>query len=340
MSCCNTQSDFSMKMKIETYLPLRRESEEIDANSSLLSDELVKASGQISLPLDDFGTPKVNMKIIGDSELDRLKQRFPKYFENEPLLVIHFSTELDFECVYEYDMSDFPSWLSNEKLNEATLVGIYRSRFFNFLVFTQLAVPGSLLSQKGFHMLNNEYREDFREISSCLIGLGYEEKPIWPFPKTIQIDKVWNYILNRTNILDSESSTKIERGLNAFSYLYDDNDSSANSLFWSMTGVEALYVDGDIGIGYQINNKAKLFLGEPLENKRILTRLYDYRSKFLHGKKSIPLNHGWLDGEFTDKHDLEFSDNVLVSAKLLTVTLQQIIIKDIVEFDFEYKLKD
>lgn len=327
-----------MILRFETYLPLRDETEEIDSIGQKLCVELSKVSEKIRLPLDDFGDISLQIKVLKEDEIEHISKKYQKYFDKGYLDVIYFNSEIDFKEIYDFDKSNYPDYITNEQLNESMLMAIYRSRFMNFLIFTQLSVPGSLYSYKGFHLVNNEFKEDFHEMSSCLVGIGYEEKPSWPFIQTLPVDKVWNYILNKTKILSSDSSTNIERGLNAFSYLFDNNYSSANSLFWSMTGVEALYAEGEIGIGYQINNKAKLFLGEPKENKKVLTKLYDYRSKFLHGKKSIPLNHGWLDGEYTDNHDEEFMEKAFISGKLLAATLQEIINRDIDVFDFEFKL--
>jgi hypothetical protein len=104
-----------------------------------------------------------------------------------------------------------------------------------------------------------------------------------------------------------------------------------------MSGIEALYAEGEIGIGYQIDKKSKVFLGEPKVNKKLLKELYNYRSKFLHGKMSIPINNGWLEGENdTNKHDEEISDMAFLSSKLLTVTLQEIIDRGLKEFKFEF----
>lgn len=327
-----------MILKIDTYLPLRKETEENNTLVHKLTSRLLEVSEKIVLPLDDFGETNVKIEVLSKEDSEKVKLKHPDFFNKDVISTIHFQSIVDYKEIFQYDMSQFPDWLTNESLNEATLKGIYRSRILNFLIFTQLSVPGSLYSYKGFYLTNNNFHMDFEGFNSCLIGLAFEDKPVWPFVRDIPLDKVWDYIIKKTNILTKDSETKIERGLNAFSYLFNQNDNSANSLFWSMTGVEALYADGEIGIGYQINNKSKLFLGEPIENKRILTKLYDYRSKFLHGKKSIPLNHGWLDGEYTDKHDEEFMDNTFISAKLLTVTLQKIIANDIETFEFEFRL--
>lgn len=327
-----------MKLKIDTYLPLRTETSEIDNRINELVTNLLEVSEKIKLPLDDFGETNLIIKLVPDKNFKKLKASFPNYFTKEILSLLIFNSVIEYEEIYTYNLEQFSDWVTNQKLNESYLSSIYRSRLLNFLIFTQLAIPGSLYTYKGFLNTNDKFYLDIDEFNSILVGLAFDKQNKWPPIQKIKIDEVWNYIISKTELLTSNSKSNIENGLSSFTYLFDNRANSANSLFWAMTGLEALYADSNVGVGYQIDRKSKLFLGSPKENKKVLTRLYDYRSKFLHGKKNIPINHGWLSDESIDKHEDEFSNNALISAKLLTATLQKIIMNKMLDFNFEFKL--
>jgi hypothetical protein len=327
-----------MRLKIDTYLPFKKESSEMDSLINELVSELLESSNKLELPLDDFGSANLLIELVTEDKISNLRTEYPTYFKNEILSILHFQSIIDYEEVYTFNLTNFPDYITNEILNESNLVGIYRSRFLNFLYFTQLSIPGSLYTDKGIFLTNDKFHMDFNSLCSSLVGIAYEDSPLWPYVKKVNIENVWNYITQKTNILFEKSVTNIEHGLNAITYLSDNDSSSANNLLWAMTGIEALYADGEIGIGFQIDRKSKLFLGEPAENKKIITKLYDYRSKFLHGKKSIPINDGWLGENETDDHEDELSAQALLSAKLLIATLQEIIAKNMIKFDFEFQL--
>ena len=61
------------------------------------------------------------------------------------------------------------------------------------------------------------------------------------------------------------------------------------ALFWSLSGLEALFVEGDTGITQQLNDKIQIFLGEIESDKRRLKKLYNFRSSLIHGGMNIPI---------------------------------------------------
>jgi hypothetical protein len=329
-----------MKTCIEVIVPFRDEDEVIEEQAEGLIESLIKSSGKIDIPLDDFGKANLNISKLSEDRISELKSKHSKYFEKGYLSVISFYTEITFEEIYSFHSKSKPL-PNNEELNKSYLVGLFESRLVNFLIFTQIALPGSLYTYPGFLLEDGEVRGyDFNMFTSNLVGWAfYDNKNSWPSLKKLDIKKVWSYILDKTTLLTASSKTNIENGLSAFSYLIDKDDNSANSLFWAMAGIEALYADGDIGIGYQIDNKSKEFLGEPSENKRVLKNLYNYRSKFLHGRMSLPINHGWIhEGNYPDKHEEEIMDMAFLASKLLISTLQEIITRGLVEFQFKFNL--
>lgn len=327
-----------MKVKFDIYLPFENVDIELVETTRLFINELIENSKLISIPLDDFGEIELEIEKTTIETIEELKKTYPTFFISKYLEVVHFLSTIEFEAVYEFGESKGLEEISKDALNYAMITSIFESRFKNFLTFTQIAIPGSLLTDKGLFLRDDKYYHDFKPVSSNLLSVVYEKNVTWPHTDRLSLIKVWNYIKNETCILTKKSETKIENGLNAFSYLIENNSDSMQSLFWAMSGIEALYAEGEIGIGYQIDIKAKLFLGEPKENKNLLKKLYNFRSKFIHGNMKIPINWGWLSDDNQDEYDEEFYNMECLATRLLTATLQMIIKRDLKRFDFEFKL--
>lgn len=327
-----------MKVKFDIYLPFENHEIELVETTSLLIDELIENSRLISIPLDNFGEVDLEIKKTSIKKVKELKKKYPTFYTKKYLDIIHFASTIEFDAIYEYEDSKMHELISKDTANFSLITAIFESRFKNFLTFTQLAIPSSLLTDKGLFFRDDKYYHDFSLHSSILLNDLYEKDMIWPQINRLAIRKVWNYIKYETSILTKKSETKIENGLNAFSYLIENNSDSMQSLFWAMSGIEALYAEGEIGIGYQIDMKAKHIFGEPIENKSLLKKLYNFRSKFLHGNMKIPINYGWLSEDDEDEYDEEFYNMKCLATRLLTATLQMIIKKDLKRFDFEFKL--
>jgi len=327
-----------MKVKFDIYLPFENSDIELTETTKLFINELIENTRLILIPLDDFGETELTIEKTTTETIDFLKKEYTTFFRETNTEIIHFASTIEFEVVYEFKNSTGAEELSKDDLNYSLITSIFESRFQNFLTFTQIAIPGSLLTNKGLFLRDEKYYHDIESLRSNLLSVVYEKNVTWPHTDLLSLLQVWNYIKNETCILTKKSLTNIENGLNAFSYLIENNSDSMQNLFWAMSGIEALYAEGGIGIGYQIDMKSKLFLGEPNENKNILKKLYNFRSKFIHGSMNIPISNGWFSDDSQDEYDIEFYDMECLATRLLTATLQMIIKKDMRKFEFEFKL--
>ena len=328
-----------MILDLEIFLPFR-DDQYTNLSSKELIDEMLSLSESIQLPIEEYGKATICIEKTSPAKSLILKEEYPTYFKEKYLNILHFSSQIEFTEIHTLDSSntELLQIIDNEIFNRAFLTSIFQARLFNFIVFTQLAIPGSLNVDKGIFLKDSKFHSEFKSLNSNLSSLGYEEKPIWPEPLKLSIIKVWDYITKKTKILDSFSSSKIENGLNAFTYLFNDSNNFMQNLLWAMSGIQALYADSEVGIAYQIDRKSRLFIGD-CNNKKIIKKLYDFRSKFLHGSMNIPINDGWLENDDEDKFDDEFYRMDLLASKILTVTLQKIINMGLIDFDFEFKLK-
>ena len=328
-----------MKIQIETYIPFS-DIEEIPNNyTNELIEELIKVSGLVKIPIDNFGEAIVNISKVPENRINQLKASYSTYFKHDPLELLLFESTVEFEPVYEFDLKDLPDFVTKEAMNSSLLLSIYQARFRNFIILTQIGIPGSLHIDKGLFFQDGIYSRDFKPLGTCLISVAYDNNSKWPHMEKIPIIDVWDYIRNKTNILTEKSNSNIENGLNAFTYLFDESYNAMYNLFWAMSGIEALYADGEIGIGYQIDRKAKVFLGPPKGYKKVLTKLYNFRSKFIHGSMSIPINNAWLSNDDEDKYHDEFYEMEYTAVRLLTATLKKIISNRMESFNFIFKLE-
>lgn len=106
----------------------------------------------------------------------------------------------------------------------------------------------------------------------------------WPKIKNLSLIQTLEWF-DKFNIHpNNKSQNSLHRAINSFSHLFGDirRDDSAH-LFWIMLGIEALLVEGNQNITSQFKEKSILIFGKPKEYSKKLAKLYDYRSKLVHG---------------------------------------------------------
>ncbi len=135
------------------------------------------------------------------------------------------------------------------------------------------------------------------------------------------------------------ATNSIERALSALTYIYDCY--SYEDLFYSMIGIEAIYVRSKEGILQQIKDKSKSIFGEPKDYMKRLKHMYNVRSRFIHGELNFPPRY-CPDGdtqEFFQFSDKEYFDALNMAQALLIASIQQFILMDTDEIEFELKVK-
>jgi len=130
--------------------------------------------------------------------------------------------------------------------------------------------------------------------------------------------------------------------LNALSHVFHDvlgKDSYADIL-WIMIGLEALYCQGNSNVFGQLNVKSALLLGKRVSFKKEFNKMYDYRSRFVHGDLNFQNQYTYVDS--SEKVDLHLDDFWSVRALALATfiaTLQRLVMENWSSISFEYILK-
>ena len=129
------------------------------------------------------------------------------------------------------------------------------------------------------------------------------------------------------------------RALNAFSHLiHKDYGESYAEILWIMIGLEALYCQGNSNLLGQLNTKTAIFLGERMSFKKEFNKMYDYRSRFVHGDLNFQNQFMYDDAsEVVDRHFQEYW-SVRALATFIA-TIQRLIKEKWKSISFEYVLK-
>lgn len=120
-----------------------------------------------------------------------------------------------------------------------------------------------------------------------------------------------------------EAKSKIDRALNALTYLYGCR--AYEDIFYSLMGIEALYNCGKGKIREQIENKVRLILGNCPNLSFIIKNMYNIRSDFFHGRFNISQS----DDDYPLSHNTEKYFQCINTAMLILIsTIQKMIISD------------
>lgn len=159
-----------------------------------------------------------------------------------------------------------------------------------FIMALDLTSPGS--GYHGSYVIESEEFLRFGKGRSAHVSGDYEymrENGIGRGPD-LDFSSVWK-ALNSTNGLKSGvPDTPFGKIISAITYLYAGVSSSARffDVVWACYGLEGFFGEGGASRAKQVEDKVSLFLG--LEHDRIrplLKRLYDLRSKFIHGNSAV-----------------------------------------------------
>lgn len=183
----------------------------------------------------------------------------------------------------------------------------------------------------------NKYIGKTNIILSSLDFAYYEQIKIkWPKVIGLELKDTLNwYILNNLHT-DVNSKNKLQRAINSFSYQFSSlHEKDTSVLFWTMLGIEALLAEGNSNIINQIKVKSTIILGEPMEYKKKLDKLYNYRSRFVHGDINFPPKFSSDYDNFED----EYYQYLSLATSILLALIRTLIKQNKSEFLFEYQLK-
>lgn len=189
-------------------------------------------------------------------------------------------------------------------------------------------LPGIVINGKQFIGMTEYVGSAFNQTYDSMNELQ------WPALDTLTLDQVLSWIENNDIHLNLISDSSTSRAVMAYSHLfnYSLRETESAFLFWCMLGIEALYATGSNNILNQIHTKIYLVFGEPQQFQKKLKKLYEYRSRLIHGDLNFSAKFHMGFGD----QKLEYQDYVGFAASLLICSIKRLISKNLSTYEFEY----
>jgi hypothetical protein len=314
-------------------------------------DELCMLSGQLDFDLDVYGVSKPTIELLeGDNQIKYLEKWSRSVGRCE---VLKFSVKVPFHDDTRYfdiqELSTEPRMRTKEEtsaINRFFIRTEFCHRISNLLVMANLSRVGSiglwdsLVFQDGA-WIGHAAGPPNMEALALQIAAELAQKIGWPKLKIIEFSEVWNWANKNKEFLDGFSGSPTGRALNAFSNLFEEGGKREEIwLVWSLVGIEALYVRGRAPVMEQVREKIQALLGTQDTHKKKIGKMYDFRSRFIHGNLDFPGLSFHAATEDYERYYRDQIETIRMAAAILAATLQEIIVRDWAELDFAYTVSN
>jgi Apea-like HEPN len=307
-------------------------------------DDLCACSNKLEFRVgSSFVRPEFRLLDEGAREVIVRNQIFPKKdLKTCEVLVVSATVRLS-----SYD--DL-SWSGDESDTPAAMRVLARVEFCkhlsDLLVMANIARVGAIELHYSVVVQDNEAL-DVSEIPK-MEGYSVQQAAIaaeqlgWPRLVDLDIQTVWRWVTKHHQMMEGFDGTTMGRAIAAFSRLFEHKTADEPmQLLWALVGLEALYVTGKAELAQQLRERAQVLLGPQESFKKKLTRMYDFRSRFVHGKLDFP--GLCLFGEAREavaRYDHELLEAIAVAVALLAGTIQEVVRRDWAGLRFGYTVAD
>lgn len=312
---------------MQTVLLIRVNSE--DANCEYFNQKLQQDLPKLT------GNQKLESLILRDADNRKFQYvsglNFKVLAESDKV-VINFKKNIlqmngDFFLLLDFDLSKNYDLTSIEYMVESIL------ERFVLLLNLSYNFPIDFLESITFNEKDEVINISKVIISDLNFAYKHSERVKWPELANVDITDVMESFKFNNYSMEGVSKNDFQRAVNAFSHNFCNlADKSSDILFWNMVGIESLLAKGNKDIQSQIREKSSLILGEPVEFKKKLNKLYEFRSKFIHGELNFPLKFSSDEKLFEE----EYWDYTSFSASILLSLIRHLVTHKKYQFDFEY----
>lgn len=282
---------------------------------------------------EHYGIQKIKVDYLFEKDFNKLPKNRLNKIKKQYNFVIHFSCTINIDVLLKID-KEYP---------ETAFYICFEYKVINYLIALQISIPGIIHFSEGIVIAPIRL---LREIDP-MISLTREmfqfnlDNFKWPRLKILDINKTWLWL--EPCFIDKISTNKLQRALFSFTWILhnDSLNDLTRELFYSLLGIEALYAIGNTNIMGQINEKVQLVLGELSDFKNVIKKMYDFRSRLVHGDLNIPSRMGIdCDGiNEIEKFDTEILKSSCLALAILISTFQWMIENNCTELKFETTLK-
>jgi len=322
----------------EIYVPLMEtEYENHFSKLDAVIDELCELSGKRNVAFPEQKQVALTIQKLSPENVKKVL--------NRKKALKHSSYFIKFSTTYKLnDKNDLNTyWIIAPILTEEHVKYL--------LIYLNIAKPGAIDSRGGVivRTLQTGNKKkiktgEFPMLANVIhLSLDLLTDYKWPPVKELNIIDALDWLDKHWDAFTTTPKNRIQRALNAFSYLFHDSltDSSPSDLFFSLLGIEALYVDGNENIQKQVDIKSQILLGKRTEFKKKFNELYGFRSRYIHGQLNLVNKYYSGDAEpDVQDHVYKTFDNSHLAILILIASIQGHMLLNKDELEFEFKLKD
>ena len=286
---------------------------------------------------------KPSISIVDGRERKYLQKKYHIASMANEHKILSISGSVDLDCYMHLDdgtIKDFNGFIRKIALLE------FCKRITDIIIITNIARVGSVGISDSIVIQDN-----MRDMSKILPDLSANsifnaknsaEEHNWPKFADIKIADAWNWAMSNHLALDAFDGTQLGRALSAFSRIFEYSKfDELVQLVWAMVGIEAIFGKESNGIMEQLREKAEVIFGEQEQFKKRISKMYKFRSKFIHGKLDFPCANFLYDGAVpAEKFDAELFDSCYMAIAILCGALQYIAANGWSGLSFKYKVEE
>lgn len=216
----------------------------------------------------------------------------------------------------------------------------------DLLVYSNIARLGSIELRSSI-VIQDDSKVEYAKIppmdgSASQRAAAAASRMSWPSLKPLPLKSVWSWAQRNNPLIDGFARSPIARAISAFSRLFEKRSvDEPMQLLWALVSIEALYVRGNSELFQQVREKSQAFLGSQEAYKKTLSRMYDFRSRFIHGDLGFPSLSLLYDArDEVHRYDSELWEAVDIAVAVLAATLQEVVRRDWRDVSFTYLARE
>jgi hypothetical protein len=212
----------------------------------------------------------------------------------------------------------------------------------NEIIASHLAEPGLIGMERPLVFVRGELWERLEGMSWTLReAIAVTEETKWPPIHSLPFEAASLWLHSLPGFDEGLGAGRVGRAVAALSHIIHGSPSedSAVDLAWALLGLEALFTTGTEGLAYQLSAKSEVLLGTRTEHKKVVTQMYAFRSKFLHGSLDMPLAYRL---HLSDEPAADFGPDAYecwrMGCTLLVASLQELVRRNAHTLEFSYTI--
>ena len=307
-----------------------------------LINKLLSLSGKIKYPVDDNLQFLFEFAELNESDFKQFNI-YQSASDLIPRRYLKVSSKFKYKLLKLHDELENIISFSDEQLISMTskhYIKIFEKSIVDLIIALNIASPGVIRTLNGLIALDGNKYKFFKGINNNLWEATQQARNIgWPTISSLNFLDVWEWILSVPGFINGFGKGKTGRALAAFSYLFSSNDNFFERMIWSIIGLESLYGESSMSIRKQLLDKTEVVIGSRTKNKKNIGKMYDLRSRYLHGDVDFPSRHFIFDAMSEYEQFLfDISNAELTFSAVLVATLQEMIKRNIYELTFKLSL--